>query len=127
MKEELKHIFDHSACMTRRQMVDYLDGQMALEECHAVEHHINGCPLCSTAMDAVLNNRDSLHTIETLNTVFLKEHFHLITPEIHLNSLTAASSANKKTTKQKIHPLWYLGAAIAGTAAICYFKNKGGI
>ena len=125
MNEDLKHIFDQSACLTRRQVIDYADGSMNREEVHVIEHHLIGCPLCNTAVDAVLGNKQALPALESLNTVFLKEHFHLLTPEIHFNSLAPAQAMSQKKTKKKVHPLWYFGAAAAGAAALWYLKARG--
>lgn len=87
MNRQYKHIFDESACITQRQMKDYLGGQMIKEESHALEHHVNGCPFCSQALEGVANDTLAIEQIDHLNTEFLKEHFALIEPQLHLNSM----------------------------------------
>jgi len=87
MKGELKHIFDESVCLSSRQLKDYVSGQMSTEECHAVEHHLNSCPLCSAAIDGMLLEPEkALGTLGGMNTDFLKEHFILRNPQAQLNS-----------------------------------------
>jgi hypothetical protein len=75
MKEDVKHIFDRSACLNKRQIEAYLSGNMITEEVYAIEHHINGCPLCSMALDGIQQRTDALEVIGQLNSDFLKDHF----------------------------------------------------
>lgn len=87
MKEELKHIFDESVCLSSRQLKDYVAGHMSNEECHAVEHHLNSCPLCSAAVDGMLLQPEkALETINQFNTDFLREHLGLKNPQPQANS-----------------------------------------
>ncbi|OJW84926.1 MAG: hypothetical protein BGO69_10300 [Bacteroidetes bacterium 46-16] len=124
MNGELKHIFDESACLSRRQLKDYVSGQMANEECHAVEHHLNGCPLCSSAIDGMLlDPAKALETVTEMNTDFLKEHFMLKNPQANTN--TAAPAAPIMETPKpgaKMKPFWRTAAAAAAIfAVICLF------
>ena len=92
MSEQLKHIFDSSACLSKRQLKDYVTGIMSREESYALEHHVNTCFFCSEALDGMLEHSDALVTVDQLNTGFLKDHFSLTNPQIHLNSLAPAAA-----------------------------------
>lgn len=119
-KEQLIHIFDNSTCLTKRQLKDYVGGTMTNEEAHAAEVHLNTCPMCSDAVEGLFEKQEgSLAAMTELNTDFLKDHFGLHNPQIHLNSIAAAHThsgyyhaTHKK--KAKVQPLWRT-AAIAAT------------
>jgi FimV-like protein len=93
MKTQLKRIFDTSSCLTRKQLKLYSAGTMSREECHAVEHHLNSCLLCSESLDGVLANKGSFEYAERLNNNFLKDHFSITHPHVHLNSIAPAAHA----------------------------------
>ena len=100
--ERILHILDQSTCLTRRQMKDYLAGNMLPEEVHAAEMHISSCPLCSMALDGFeAHSEEALEAIASLNSGFLKDHFDAITPKIHLNSLAPAATFDSRTRKKK--------------------------
>lgn len=130
MSEQLKHIFDISACPTKRQMKDYLSGTMSREEVYAFEHHINSCMLCSEALEGMLENTEaSLVGMNELSNNFLKDHLELHPPQIHLNSIAHAAPANLPTTKtKKTASISWRSVGIAAAFLLClglgwYFKN----
>lgn len=115
MKDALIHILDQSACLSKRQLKDYVQGVMSEEETYAVEVHLNACPLCSTAMDGMLiNPTAALEAVAELNPSFIREHFDRISPQIHLNSVAPAVTAShekKKTVSISMHTWRMLAAA----------------
>ena len=117
MSEQLKHIFDSSACLSKRQLKDYVTGTMSREESYALEHHVNTCFFCSEALDGMLEHTEALVTVDELSTGFLKDHFSLTNPQIHLNSLAPAAAApavQKRTrNKSKTQPLLLKPTSIA--------------
>jgi hypothetical protein len=125
MNGDLKHIFDESVCLSSRQLKDYVSGHMANEECHAVEHHLNGCPLCSAAVDGMLLEPErSLATMAEMNTDFLKEQFNLKNPQVQLNSIAQQDTPIMETPKPgaKMKPFWRTVAAAAAVfGTICIF------
>ena len=141
MSGELKHIFDKSACLSRRQLRDYINGHMASEECHALEHHLNDCPLCSAAVDGMLVDQEkALETVAGLNTDFLREHFGITTPEVHLNSMSPAAAVAPQVTeapkikvkiprvKANIQPFWRnvsVAAAILVAVVLVWYMRSG--
>jgi len=117
MSEQLKHIFDSSACLSRRQLKEYATGTMSREECYAVEHHVTTCFFCSEALDGMMEHTEALVAVDQLSTGFLKDHFSLTNPQIHLNSLAPAASApamqKRSKTRGRVQPLLLKPSSIA--------------
>lgn len=91
-KEELKYIFSESACLIPRQMKRYVRGSMTNEESYAVELHLNSCPFCNEAVEGLFEQREGNATevVTHLTNDFLKDHFSLHQPKVHLNSMAPA-------------------------------------
>lgn len=105
MKEELKHIFDESVCLSSRQLKDYVAGHMSTEECHAIEHHLNSCPLCSAAIDGMLLQPEkALETVNQFNTDFLREHLGLKNPQPQVTNNNHSASAAPAADEQEARP-----------------------
>lgn len=138
MNKALIHIFDKSACLTHRQMREYVNDNMTNEECHAVEMHLNSCPLCSDAIDGVQAQKrsGSIQAIETLDMEFLKERFAVSHPEVHLNSLAPAQTVTyvapkRRRGKLKARPFRHTSAValllVFVIGILWYKENKTGI
>ena len=131
-KEQLIHIFDNSTCLTRRQLKDYVTGAMTNEEAHAAEVHLNACPMCSDAVEGLFEQQEGgLAAMAEPDGGFLKDHFGLHNPQIHLNSITATQSHYhhqvKRKKKSNVQPLWRT-AAIAAilllmVGSFWYYRN----
>jgi hypothetical protein len=129
MNDQLIHILDHSACLSRRQVRDYLAGAMEQEEQHAVELHLIACPLCGLAMEGFESRpADAAVSLAGLNAGFLKEHFDKLVPQIHLNSMSPAhalQSPSRKRSTQSI-PAWkhvvLIGSLLAAFAILWYYE-----
>jgi len=129
MKHKLAYILDTSSCITKRQLKDYAAGIMSVEECHAMEHHINGCPFCNDALDGMLlQSPDETLAIATgLNGNFIKAHFSLQSPQIHLNSMAPAMSHKGK---HKMKPFWLktsIAAVLIVGAVLLYLQAGKGV
>ena len=100
MSQALNYILEPSACLSKTQLTDYVQGRLIPEEVYAVETHLNGCPLCNMAIDGMLLQPDAaLEAVATLNPAFIKQHFEAIEPRIHLNSVAPAVPARHKRQK----------------------------
>ncbi len=125
MNERLLHILDETACLTRRQMKDYLSGNMLPEEIHAAEAHIASCPLCNMAVEGFeVHGDEAQEAINSLNSSFLKAHFDSITPQIHLNSLspaTVVSRPKKKAKTVSLLPMTGIAAALLLAAGLFWY------
>lgn len=119
MNKALIHIFDSSACLTRRQMKDYVNGVMTNEEVHAAEVHLNSCMFCSEAIDGLYEDKEhsAVGAMMALDNEFLKEKLSLSHPEVHLNSLAPAQSASyaapRRRGRYKTKPLKHTSAIAA--------------
>jgi FimV C-terminal domain len=125
--EQLKHIFDNSACLTKKQMIDYVAGTMINEESHAVEVHLNSCPFCNEAIEGMFEQQEgnTADVLAGINSDFLKDHFSLQNPQIHLNSLAPAAQATgihyqPKKKKAKTQPL-FRTVSIAAALLLLFF------
>jgi len=109
-KEQLLHIFDESACLTRRQIKDYVNGSMTNEESHAVEVHLNACPLCSDAVEGMFEQQEghAVEMISELDSSFLQDYLGRSNPRVHLNSVAAAQPAygNRHKRGNNITAFW---------------------
>lgn len=124
MKQKLQHILDNSVCITQRQLKEYIAGTMTDEECHALEHHLNNCLICSDAVDGAMmhEKEETLAITANFNSEFIKAHFSLQDPQVHLNSI--APTLKKKGSKK---PFWFKTSAtvliIAGAVAILLLQG----
>lgn len=84
MKEQLKHIFEPGACLTARQLKNYVSGKMVHEEAHAAEAHLLCCPLCNDAVEGMLaeKNNGSLNGVDKLDAGFIAKHFGVSVQEV---------------------------------------------
>ena len=95
--EQMKRIFDQSACLTPRQLKGYVSGSLVHEEAHAVEAHIMGCPFCSEAIDGIKAHRvdRSVDAMEALTPDFLDGH-----SGFSVKSEVAAATSSIKVAKK---------------------------
>jgi FimV-like protein len=128
--EQLKHIFDNSTCLTKKQMRSYVIGSMTNEEAHAVEVHLNSCPMCSDAIDGLFAQEEGgLAGLAEVNSDFLKDHFGKANPHIHLNSITATHAKRIDLTRknEKVHHLWRTASIAAAllllVGSIWYYRS----
>jgi len=118
--EQLMHIFDNSSCLTKRQLQAYADNEMISEEAHAAEVHLNTCPFCRMSIEGLqLGGEYAIESVSELNSRFLKDHFSINHPQIHLNSIAAAVphqpahhiSKHKKRKKTALLTPWTISVA----------------
>lgn len=127
IKEDVKHLFDRSACLTKKQFEAYLQGNMITEEVYAIEHHINGCPLCSMAMDGMQLRKDALVVANQMNTDFLADHLSALPPQSTSSAASYVKSLKPKeiSTKPLITGVKVL-VAIGACAGILWFVQSVG-
>lgn len=96
-KEQLKHIFDNSACLTPRQLRSYAAGKMVHEEARAVEVHLLSCPFCDDALEGVKEQipNGSLDAVENIDASFLKSHIGISNPEAQLKKASVPAPGEK--------------------------------
>ena len=107
MNHKLIHIFDNSACLTRKQLRDYISCKMIDEEAHATEVHLISCKLCSEAVEGYTKNNSVLEAMMELDSDFLEPHFPLHDPQVHLNSIAPVEPvAIAYPYKRRKLPVW---------------------
>jgi hypothetical protein len=129
-KEQLMHIFDSSACLTKRQLKDYVRNGMTNEETHAIEVHLNSCPFCSEAVEGLFGKEEGRTALAEVNGDFIHEHFSFINPQIHLNSLASAHPVQQhvhRYRRKKAQPMWRTSSIAAvllvGVAVVWYMES----
>lgn len=134
-KEQLKHIFEDSTCLTARQVKGYVTGKMVHEEAHAVEVHLLSCPLCSDAVEAMTEHktRGAVATMEKLDAGFIAKHFGVTTQEITATKNTppvlkagSYTTAPEKEQPKTVRKLWKpmaLAASLLAVVAVLWFMR----
>lgn len=114
MSEELQHIFDRSACISKRQMREYISGMMNREEIRAVEHHLSYCEFCSEAIEGLTNEQNaSHHALDELNDQFIRDYYARQEANQAKALAVNTSSKNKKA-------IWLSITGIAAALLICF-------
>jgi FimV-like protein len=131
MNQGLVNIFNNSTCLTRKQVKEYVSGNMSSEEVHATEVHLLSCQLCSDAVEGMLAKNEGavLETMMELDSEFLVPHFPLHDPQVHLNSIApvepVAVSYTLPNKKQKL-PVWkrpaMVGSLLLAIMAIWFYQ-----
>lgn len=129
-KEQLKHIFEPSACLTPKQMKGYVSGKMVHEEAHAVEVHLLSCPFCSDAIEGLQKEQKSgsITAMEKLDAGFIAKHFGIAKDELNIGAAPVTKTQTFKTFTEKISTsepsaiarMWKpIAAAASLVAVIC--------
>lgn len=105
-KEQLKHIFEQSSCLTKKQLKEYVSGSMSPEEAHAVEQHLHSCPMCSDTVDGLMAQQGKgVEVLNTLNADFLTKHLGTANPQAPRNiNMPPTNTANTRDTQKKPSP-----------------------
>lgn len=134
-KEQLKHIFEDSACLTPRQVKGYVTGKMVHEEAHAVEVHLLSCPFCKDAVEGMTEQKakGSVATMEKLDAGFIAKHFGVTTQEIiapknapPVLKAGSYSTAPEKEQTKTVRKLWKpmaLAASLLAVVAVLWFMR----
>lgn len=134
-KEQLKHIFEDSACLTPRQIKGYVTGKMVHEEAHAVEVHLLSCPFCSDAVEAMTEHKTqgAVNVMEKLDAGFIAKHLGVTTQEINIAKNTppvikagSYSTAPEKEKPKTVRKLWKpmaLAASLLAVVAVLWFMR----
>lgn len=125
-KEQLKHIFEQSPCLTQRQLKNYVSGKMVHEEAHAVESHLLSCPFCTDAVEGLMEGKvqGAINNIDKLDSSFIAKHFGVEAKEIKsaapppVIKAGSYSTQPEKTEKKTISIHWKPMAAAAGLIAV---------
>ncbi len=134
-KDQLKHIFEESACLTARQVKGYVTGKMVHEEAHAVEVHLLSCPFCREAVEGLTEYKTpvAISAMEKLDAGFIAKHFGVTTQEIvapkntppvlKAGSYSTAPENDKPATVRKIWKPMALAASLLAMVAVLWFMR----
>lgn len=129
-KDQLKHIFEESACLTPRQVKGYVTGKMVHEEAHAVEVHLLSCPFCREAVEGIAEQKSpgAVSAMEKLDAGFIAKHFGVtaqeVTPAKNTPPVTKARSENDKPkTVRNIWKPMALAASLLAIVAVLWFMR----
>lgn len=105
-KEQLKHIFEQSSCLTKKQLKEYVSGSMSTEESHAIEQHLHSCPMCSDAIDGLMAQQGKgVEVMNTINADFLTKHLGAANPQVPQNiNMPKPNTTNTRDTQKKPAP-----------------------
>lgn len=125
-KEQLKHIFEQSPCLTQRQLKNYVSGKMVHEEAHAVESHLHSCPFCTDAVEGLTEGKTqgAINNLDKLDSSFIAKHFGVEAKEIKKAAAppvikTASYTApQQKDERKSVNIPWKPMAAAAGLIGI---------
>lgn len=59
----MKDLWVSSSCLSRQELIAYLDGQLGEEARYRVEHHLLDCELCSAAVEGITQTQTSATTV----------------------------------------------------------------
>lgn len=72
-RDRLIKAIDNSACLTRRQIDDYLQHKLFPEELYVVEMHLNECPFCNDAVEGYTKSGNANQLLSTVETFSFTE------------------------------------------------------
>lgn len=82
MKQINHEIFEDLLCLSKKQVIDYVENKASNIERHTVEKHLLNCKLCSAAIEGFSNNVDGLSLLKkdtsTVKSITNKKSFWLI-------------------------------------------------
>jgi hypothetical protein len=64
--ERILQVLDHSACLSKGQLLGYLNQTLYPEELRAVELHLSGCNFCSDALDGYENDKNAENIVNRM-------------------------------------------------------------
>lgn len=90
-RDRLLKVVGNSACLTKRQISDYVRQKLYPEELYVVEMHLNECPFCNDAIEGFSKNQEHFLMLDDL-----------VMPE--LSAIPASIPNPKKTETPKEKP-----------------------
>lgn len=97
MSNPISHIFDHSSCLSMKQLREYVAGNQTHEERHATEHHLNDCSLCSEAVEGLFARKGEAANLNAaINSNFLKQHISATHPQDHAPASHPVRAAQRR-------------------------------
>ena len=111
---DVNNIFSMSNCLSKQQLVNYIQQKMDRDEVYLVESHLNDCPFCSDAIDGLMDAdlTEMQNTIQEIKPTLIHTHIqHLPSEKTNTDPapLTISSNKNKWMIAASILLLFGLG------------------
>jgi hypothetical protein len=111
---DVNNIFSLSNCLSKQQLVNYIQQKMDRDEVYLVESHLNDCPFCSDAIDGLMDAdlTEMQNTIQEIKPTLIHTHIqHLPSEKTNTDPapLTISSNKNKWMIAASILLLFGLG------------------
>jgi hypothetical protein len=98
---------DNSACLTRRQINDYIYKKLFPEEQYVVEMHLNECPFCNDAIEGFLktsNANQLLSEVDTLQLPAVEAAPEPLVEKVVPKKEVIVPPVSKTATEGPVHP-----------------------
>ncbi|WP_222164680.1 hypothetical protein [Edaphocola aurantiacus] len=98
---------DNSACLTRRQINDYIYKKLFPEEQYVVEMHLNECPFCNDAIEGFLktsNANQLLSEVDTLQLPAVEATPEPLVEKVVPKKEVIVPPVSKTVTEGPVHP-----------------------
>ena len=111
---DVNNIFSLSNCLSKQQLVNYIQQKLDRDEVYLVESHLNDCPFCSDAIDGLMDAdlTEMQTTIQEIKPNLIHAHIQHL-PSENTNTqpapLTISSNKNKWMIAASILLLFGLG------------------
>jgi predicted Zn-dependent protease len=96
----MESIFQNRSCLSRKEIRQYLEGQMTAGQQHTVENHLLDCPICSDAVEGLANDVD---------TTLTGQHIEQLSKRISERGAQAALPSKKQWPRRAV---WLAIAAL---------------
>ena len=135
----LSNIWTHSNCLTKSQLINYIKQNLDRDEVYLVESHLNDCPICSDALDGIID--EDLDIVQAdLSEIKLKveqkiQELHpiekpLLTVNHRINKETQHKPISNLSSKKTDIKKWLVAASVlilmglGGYSVFSYIKSQ---
>lgn len=104
---DLNNIFSLTNCLSRQQLVHYIQQKLDREEVYLVENHLNDCPFCSDAIDGLMDTE-----VTQMQTILEEIKPTLIQSQIEFAAIKNSNTEATKLTISSAKNRWLVAASI---------------
>jgi hypothetical protein len=106
---KLMDIWTPTTCLSKQQLLDYVQQKIDEEELHVVERHLIDCSLCSDAVDGLLEAPIDIHLAQLTS---LTHHKNVFSPQKDETLSSNGKNHSDKKSSLNLYKRWYYAAAI---------------
>lgn len=119
MKPEINNIFNHSSCLTSREIEQYVSGTLSKKDVRKVELHLADCSMCNDELDGYILLKDKKSLPKIISDINNK-----IDEKIFGSNLIPLNSSRKKINKRIFSIAASLILLIGVGFIINFYMNK---